>query len=126
MDRYIVTIIPSSMRTRVLLTHGPDELLRANLPPPSSIHYEQATSRVLEGLSLWLDQKLHVVLSVDEKDVSLCLGLTDEMGIGHHRVYYEVAVAMRHVRPRRGIRIRGIGNFAELRQLAVRGTGDIR
>jgi hypothetical protein len=43
---------------------GPDELLRAVLPPPSQLQYERATITFLESLALWLNAKLHVVLSV--------------------------------------------------------------
>jgi site-specific recombinase XerD len=35
MSGYTVMIAPSALRTRILLTHGGDELLRAVLPPPS-------------------------------------------------------------------------------------------
>ena len=124
MHPHTVTIVPSDMRTRVLLTQGPDELMRAILPPPSDVRYERAVATLLEGLSMWLDHKLHVVLSVDARDASFCLGLTDELGVGHHRVFYEVTVAERRARRRRGTRIRGVGDFADLRrQLTLHDCG---
>ena len=101
----------------MLLSHGPDELLRALLPPPSHVRHERAAITFLEGLSLWLDAKLHVVLSVDAREAGFCLGLTDEMGVGIRSVYFDVEVLDRGARRRRGQRIRGIGDFADLRQL---------
>jgi hypothetical protein len=73
----------------------------------------------LEGLALWLNVKLRVVLSVDARDAGLCLGLTDEMGIGLQSVYFDVEIHDRGARRRRGQRIRGIGDFADLRQLRL-------
>lgn len=118
MSRYTVTISPTSLRTRLLLTCGEDELLRAVLPPPSGVMHERAAATVLEGLSLWLDDSLRVVLSVAEKENSFCLGLTDELGAGMRSVYYAVEVTAPRGR-RRASRIKGIGEFTDLRQLAL-------
>jgi hypothetical protein len=115
--KYTVVMIPSATRTRVLLSHGPDELLRTILPPPSATRHERAAITFLEGLSLWLDAKLHVVLSVDAREAGFCLGLTNEMGLGMHSVFFDVEVHERRARRHRGQRIRGIGDFADLRQL---------
>lgn len=119
MDAYKVVLSPSAKWTRVLLSHGPDELLRAILPPPSQVRHERAATTLLEGLSLWLDTTVPVVLSVDAQQASFCLGLTDEMGLGARSVFYRVEVAERARRRRRGMRIRGLGDFADLRQLRL-------
>lgn len=116
---YQVVIAPSATRTRVLVTEGPDELLRAVLPPSSRLHCERATLTFLEGLALWLNAKLHVVLSVDAKETGFCLGLTDELGVGVGSVFFDVEVRDRGVRRRPGRRIRGVGDFADLRQLRL-------
>jgi hypothetical protein len=116
---YTVVMTPSATRTRVLLSHGPDELLRAILPPPSQLRHERGAITFLQGLSLWLDAKLHVVLSVDAKEAGFCLDLTDEMGIGMRSLYFDVEVRDRRARRRHGQRIRGIGDFADLRQLRL-------
>ena len=121
MDRYTLTLMPSSTRTRLLLTHGPDELLRAILPPGSPMYHEDAPRRLLEGLALWVDRPLRVVLSVDEKDASFCLGLTDELGVGMRSLFFTVEVVDRQAQRRRGRRIRGMGDFADLRQLELTG-----
>ena len=121
--KYTVVIIPSPTRTRVLVTHGCDELLRAILPPPSARRRERATIEFLEGLAQWLDAKLHVVLCVDEREAGFCLALTDDMGIGMRSVFFDVEVHDPRARQRRGRRIRGIGDFTDLRQLYFRLLG---
>jgi len=118
--KYTVVMIPSATRTRVLLSHGPDELLRALLPPPSGMRHERSVIEFLEGLAMWLDAKLRVVLSVDAREAGFCLGLTNEIGIGMCSVYFDVEIHDRRTRGRRGQRIRGIGDFADLRQLHMR------
>ena len=117
--RYQVVIVPSATRTRVLVTEGSDELLRAVLPSPSRLRHERATTTFLESLALWLDAKLYVVLSVDAKEAGFCLGLTDEMGVGVRSLFFDVEVRDRRVRRRPGRRIRGVGDFADLRQLRL-------
>jgi hypothetical protein len=127
MESLQVVLAPSPRWTRVLVSHGPDELLRAVLPPPSQVRHERAAATLLEGLSLWLDTRLPVVLCVDARDAGFCLGLTDEMGLGQRSVYYQVDVRERGRKRRRGTRIRGVGDFGDLRQLRlVVGDGDDR
>jgi len=116
---YTVVLIPSAARTRVLVTAGADELLRALLPPPSQLQYETAAITFLESLALWLNSKLHVVLSVEAKEAGNCLGLTDELGVGVHSLFFDVEVRDRGARRRRGQRIRGVGDFSDLRQLCL-------
>ena len=63
-------------------------------------------------------QKLGTTI-VDARETGFCLGLTDEMGLGVRSVFYQVEVSERGTRRRRGTRIRGIGEFADLRQLCL-------
>lgn len=114
-----MVLSPSARWTRVLLTHGPDELLRAILPPPMRVRHERTVPTLLEGLALWLDTTLPVVLSVDAQQAGFCLGLTDELGLGAKSLYYHVEVQERGLRRRRGRRIRGVGHFGDLRQLRL-------
>ncbi|NKB15940.1 MAG: hypothetical protein HC774_01905 [Sphingomonadales bacterium] len=116
---YTVIIVPSSSRTRVLVTAGSDEMLRAVLPAPFQRQHERAVMTFLEGLALWFNAKLRVVLSVDAKGAECCLGLTDEFGMGVRSVFFDVEVRERHARRRRGQRIRGVGDFTDLRQLRL-------
>lgn len=119
MDSYKAVLSPTAKWTRLLVSHGPDELLRAILPPPSQVRHERAAITLLEGLSLWLDTRLAVVLSVDAREAGFCLGLTDELGVGAQSVFYRVEVTERGRRRRRGTRIQGVGDFADLRQLRL-------
>lgn len=117
---YQVAIVPSATRTRVLVTEGPDELMRAVLPSPSQLQYERAVITFLESLALWLNAKLRVVLSVDAKEAGCCLGLTDELGVGVRSLFFDVEVRDRAARRRRrGRRIRGVGDFVDVRQLQL-------
>jgi hypothetical protein len=113
----LVTLAPSATRTRVLVMLGPDELLRANLPPLHHISHERAVKTLLEALSLWLGERLCVALFADEPENFFKWGLTDELGLGARTVYYAVEVV--EPRRRRGARIRGLGDFRELRQLTL-------
>lgn len=103
----------------MLVTDGVDELLRAVLPSSSHVQYERAAITFLEGLALWLNAKLHVVLSVDAKEAGCCLGLTDELGVGGRSLFFDVEVRDRTVRRRRAQRIRGVADFGDLRQLRL-------
>jgi hypothetical protein len=83
------------------------------------VQYERAAITFLEGLALWLNAKLHVVLSVDAKEAGCCLGLTDELGVGGRSLFFDVEVRDRTVRRRRAQRIRGVVDFGDLRQLRL-------
>lgn len=119
MERYKVMLAPSETWTRVLVTYGPDEVLRAILPAPAQMRHERAAQTFLEALSLWLDVSLPVVLCADAREASFCLGLADELGVGLRSVFYRVEVVQAGARQRRGRRLRGIGDFADLRQLRL-------
>ena len=122
MSRYTVSVSPSQSRTRILLLDGTDEILRAELPPGPSLRHRRAVGTLLEGLSLWLDSKLHVVLPAVAADDSYYLELVDDLGCAARGVFYEVELVESPAR-RRGRRLRGVGNFADLRQLSLLATG---
>jgi hypothetical protein len=117
MERYTLAVAPSTRWIRLLLTHGPDEIFRALLPPSRSIRQDRVLPMMIEALAQWVDAPIHVVLSAAAQDVSFCLGLTDELGCGTRSLFYDVEVVERGARRRRGTRIRGIGDFTDLRQL---------
>jgi len=104
---------PSSEVTRLYLTYGGTEMLRAVLPPPGAQH-PSAAPTLLEGLSLWMQRPLSVVLCADAEETSSALGLCDGFGIGCETLHSEVEV----VDPRR--RRRGLGAYSDLRQLNLR------
>jgi hypothetical protein len=107
-------IKPSREVTRMLLSLGSQEMMRAALPPPTAAH-PRAAATLLDGLSLWFGRPLSVVLSADAKGTSSALGLCDGFGFGSHTLHYEVEVieAGRHRR--------GMGSFRDLRQLELKG-----
>jgi len=113
MSRPVLILRPTPLATRVLLRRGQRDLLRAELPPPAQTH-PRAAATLLEGLSLWLQERLSAVLYADARGCSSALGLCDGFGFGEHTDHYEVEVLVpgrRH----------GLGSFRDLRQLAVRG-----
>ena len=116
MDSYKAVLYPIARWTRLRMSHGPDELLRVIVPPPAQVRHE-TTAPILEGLSLWLDAQLAVVLSVDARSAGCCLGLTRELGAGDRSVFHRVEAAGRDRRRRRGACIPGVGDLAGLRQL---------
>lgn len=104
---------PSPEGPRLFLTWGKTELLRAALPPPGAQH-PSAAPTLLEGLSMWLQRPLSVVLCADAEETSSGLGLCDGFGIGRETLHYDVEV----LDPRR--HRRGLGSFRDLRQLSLR------
>jgi hypothetical protein len=120
MSEYTVTMSFSPARSRILVTAGADELMRAVLPPPRQVRHDRAALSLLEALALWLDRSPRVVVSADESDATYSFGLTDEIGNPQRSVYYTVEVVQRPAR-RRSRRIAGVGDFRDLRQLTLVG-----
>jgi hypothetical protein len=115
MQRPRLVIKPSTVKTRLLLTWGDEEMMRAALPPPGAGHPRSAET-LLEGLSLWLRQPLSVVVCAEPGGISSALGLCDGFGFGATTLHYEVEVVDPRKRPR------GLGPFRDLRQLDLKGT----
>jgi hypothetical protein len=114
----IVMIAPSMARTRLLVRHGGHEVLRAVLPAPMLAH-PRAASALLEGLSLWFQRRLSVVLCANEEvGSSSALRLCDEaFDLPACNVYYEVAVA--DLGARRGRRLGGPGDFRDMLRFSL-------
>src|ERR1041384_4217267 len=74
MDSYKAVLSPIARWPRLLVSHGPDEWLRAMLPPPAQVRHERTASTFLEGASSWFDTRLAVVWSVDARSAGFCLG----------------------------------------------------
>lgn len=125
MSKYTVMLSSSASRTRLLLLDGQDELMRAALPPGHMLRQRRAASTLLEGMSLWLDTRLAVVLSADEAEASYYLDLVDDLGGPASSVYFDVHLVERRAR-RRPRRLGGVSNFADLRQLSLLSGGVVR
>lgn len=112
-----VLLKPSPLATRILVTSCGDELLKAELPPPSAQTHPRAAPTLLEGLALWLQRPLSIVLCADAQGASPALGLCDGFGFGLATAHYEVVVWDP------GRKHRRLGSFNDLRrQLELRGT----
>lgn len=118
MNRLTVTLDPSAEQTRVLVMEGLDERMRAVLGPASRAH-PRAAATLLEGLALWHQQALSVVLCADVWDGTSPLHLEEALGFGARNVHFEVEVALRHERRRRRPLRTSLGSFGDLRQLCL-------
>jgi hypothetical protein len=103
-----------------LMMEGRDERLRAVLGPATGAH-PRAAETLLEGLALWHQRALSVVLCADAWGGTSALRLEDELGFGVRNVHFEVEVALRQ-RRRRARRLSALGNFGDLRQLCLMGV----
>lgn len=109
----VVTMVPMRSETRLLVTVGPDEVMKARLSPAGQSH-RRAAPMLLEAIALWYQRRVHAVISVGADALSTDLGLADGLGYGAETVHYEVA----WVDPRaaRGRRVRGLGDFRDVRR----------
>ena len=108
-------------RARILITQGPMDVGNVVLPLSSTPH-PRAMATLLEGLSFLLNERLCVVLCVDESSCSCgSVGLLDALGYGERNQFYEVAIAVRASRASRqaGVYLAGGGDFRALRQVTL-------
>jgi hypothetical protein len=111
---------PLPRETRLLVMAGRHEVMRAVLGPATASH-PRAAATLLEGLALWHQQPVSVVLCADDEACSSATQMFDALGFGTKTVHYDVEVAFPGHR-RRGRRIQGFGNFSDLRQLCLEGV----
>jgi hypothetical protein len=116
MDRLRATVTLREGQTRILVQDGPSDLMIAKLGPLRGIH-RYALRSLLEGIALWFQEQVHVVLCVDE-DLWFSHDLVDELGIGAETLHFRVEVVPVQARPSkpRGERLRGLGSFAPERR----------
>jgi hypothetical protein len=121
MEKILVRLSAEPTRTRMLMTHGTRDIGKAVLPPVSA--HPRATATLLEGLSLFVGERLCVVLCVDDRSSSSAsLGLLDALGCSERSVFYDVGIATRLCRRDRrraaeAVHLEGGGDFRDLRQL---------
>ena len=117
MDRLKVVIAPEQETTPLLVMWGQTEVLRARLGAPSQVH-RQAAPLLLEGLALWHQRPLSVVLSVASlgDGSPLLHSLSDGFGSGADTLAYRVRVVPRD--RCLGKRLGALGNFRALRKLS--------
>lgn len=120
MESIDVMVAPAPCSTRMLAASQGRDLLKAVLPPLEGAH-PRAVATVLEGLAIWTQQRLSVVLVVDEEEPSSCgsLVLCDALGFGERSLHYDVAIAARRSPRRRRHRIDGVADFRDLDPLRL-------
>ena len=122
----IVRLSAEPTQTRLLMTQGPRDIGKVILPRAPSVH-RRAAATLLEGLSLFLGERLSVVLCVDadERSPSCELALLDGLGYGERSIFYEVGVAVRlspvERRAGRALHLSG-SDFRDLRRLSLEQT----
>ncbi|NJK89950.1 MAG: hypothetical protein HC923_11555 [Myxococcales bacterium] len=87
-----VVISPEPERTRILVKALSSELLRATLPA-LPLEEPRALATLLEGLSLAFQQRLSVVLVVDEQVGSRCS--VTFAALDNRPLFYDVGIAAR-------------------------------
>jgi hypothetical protein len=113
-------ILKTSPRsTRMLVRVHDDDVLKAALMAPPSLH-PRALPTLLEALSLWHQAPVRVVLCAAEAESWCRLGLLDEMWTSLDTVHYTVELRGLWRDPPR--RIDGFGDFRDLRRLAAGGA----
>jgi hypothetical protein len=115
-----VLVTATSKRTRVVATVGDVVALRANLPPLSTLRNARAVTTLLEGLSLWADDRLCVALCAENPESCFRFDLVDEMGLGARSVYYAVELVKREPRRQRR-RAAEAGEVEQLPLVALQG-----
>jgi hypothetical protein len=115
MARLVVTLKPNKETTRLLVTFGEQDVLRAVLPSPTLAH-PRAAETLLEAISMWFQCPLFAVVCADATGYSSALNLCDGFGFGRKTAAFEVEV----YDPAR--RQRSLGSFGDLHQLALRGV----
>lgn len=115
MERIHVVLSPEATQVRLLARADGQDLMKALLGPAANAH-PRAASTLLEGLALWQQRPLGVVVCVDGRSDGHALGLYDALGLGRRTLHYEVGVAYHQTRRRR---LAGVGDFRDLRRLAV-------
>jgi hypothetical protein len=111
MDELVMTVSATARETRILLTQGPDEVMKARLRAVSTPAHRFAGPMLCEAMALWHDQRVRAVVSAESEEVLFALGLCDGLGIARATLHYVVQPLFMDEPPRRGQRLAGLGNF---------------
>src|SRR5262245_53152518 len=113
-----VILAPTRDSTRVLVSRGDNEILKAVLGSPIQSH-RSAAATFLEGLALFFREPLSVVLVADVQESTCVWDFCDNLGFGTKTLHYEVEFVERRRRSP-GRRLGGVANFGDLRRLFPR------
>jgi hypothetical protein len=117
MDELVMTISATERETRVLLMHGPDEVMKARLRAAATPAHRFAGPMLCESMALWHDQRVRAVVSAESEQVLFALGLCDGLGVARTTLHYVVQPLFFDEPPRRGQRLSGLGDFRGERRL---------
>ncbi len=120
--RPTVILKTSPRGTRVLVRVDDGDVLKAVLQTRSSPPHPRALPTLLEAMALWHQSPVHAVLCANEEASWCRLGLVDEFFLSIDTAHYTVELGRRDCDRERRQRITGLGNFDDLRQLALRGV----
>ena len=115
LPRITVTIVPRHQETDILVTEGSREVMKARLGASWKRH-RYAMRTLLEGIALWYQERVRVVLSADSEPISCDLGLSDGLGLGIDTIHYTVEIVRPRERGRRAKYLHGVGDFREARR----------
>ena len=110
-----MVIDPSPTQTRMLLTKGSEEVLKARLGPASRTH-RWAAPTLLEAIALWYQRPVRAVLCAGADRSSYDLDLWEGLGFGQRTALYEVDVLDRRESLRAGLSAPRLGDFRDLRR----------
>jgi len=111
-----VQMILTESTTRILVTDPSGQaILKARLSPASQAH-KLAARTLLEGIALYCNARLHVVLSAESEELSFVQGLSDRLGYGDDTVHYKVEILPSRMERRR---LGSLGSFRDVRRLTL-------
>lgn len=114
-----IAIHPGKKHTRIIATSGINQtLLKANLA--TRANHPRALPTLLEALALWQGTKVHAALVADERANTSGTNLfTDCFDVVEPTPLFEFAIVAGLGPQGRPERIRGMGNFRDLRKVLV-------
>jgi hypothetical protein len=113
-------VMPAAGTTRVLVMDGPNTLLKARLPADPG--NPRALGTLCEAMALWCERRVHVALGAGHPDAfcATTQWLETFDAVSGENLLYEVDWVRTLRRPReRRERIEGMGDFRDVRQLAL-------
>jgi hypothetical protein len=111
-----VQMILTDSATRILVSDPSGRaILKARLPAARQAH-KLAARTLLEGVALYCNARLHVVLSAESEELSFVQGLSDGLGYGDDALHYKVEILPSRMERRR---LGSLGSFRDVRRLTL-------
>lgn len=111
-------IAPEARATRVIAMAGPSEtILKARLLPSPA--HPRALPSLLEAVAMWQGARVRAALCAGDKDGASDSSIYREAFADYGAPLYSLDWVAAHGRRRRHRDLRGVGDFADLRQLVL-------